>query len=113
MRAGDLRHRITFQQRGMSADSFGAQAETWTNVATVWADVSPLSGRELLAAQAVNVEISHKITIRWQQQFAGPKAVAAMRIVYGSRIFDIHSSIDTDERRKTIELSCAEGLTNG
>lgn len=113
MRAGDLRHRVTFQKRGSSTDTFGAQSTTWADVATVWADISPLSGRELLAAQALNVEISHKVTIRYQQQFAGPKAVAAMRILYGDRIFNIHASLDVDERHKTVELSCAEGLTNG
>ncbi len=113
MRAGDLRHRVTFQSRSMSADSFGAQSESWSDVATVFADISPLSGRELLAAQQVQSEISHTVTIRYQTQFAGPKAVAAMRIKYGERIFNIHSSIDPDERHKSLQLSCAEGLNNG
>lgn len=113
MRAGDLRHRVTFQSRSVSADSFGAQSEQWRDVATVWADVSPLSGRELFAAQAVNVEISHSVTIRYQAQFAGPKAVAAMRILYGNRIFNIHSSMDTDERHRELKMTCSEGLNNG
>lgn len=113
MRSGDLRHRVTFQRRSTVTDSFGAQSETWTDVATAWADISPLSGRELLAAQAVNVEISHTVTIRYQAQFAGPKAVAAMRIVYGDRIFNIHSSLDVDERHRELKLTCSEGLNNG
>jgi SPP1 family predicted phage head-tail adaptor len=113
MRAGDLRHRVTFQSRSMAADSFGGQSPVWTDVATVSADISPLSGRELVAAQSVNVEISHMVTIRYQQQFAGPKAVAAMRIVYGDRIFNIHASIDPDERHKSIQLTCSEGLNLG
>lgn len=113
MRAGDLRHRVTFQSRSAVTDTFGAQTDTWKNVTTVWADISPLSGRELMAAQAINVEISHKVEIRYQSLFAGPKAVAAMRILYGDRIFNIHASIDPDERRKSLELSCSEGLNNG
>jgi SPP1 family predicted phage head-tail adaptor len=113
MRAGDLRRRVTFQSRSMAADTYGAQSPVWTDVASVWAEVSPLSGRELMAAQSINVEISHMVTIRFQQQFAGPKAVAAMRIVYGDRIFNIHSSIDPDERRKSIQLTCSEGLNDG
>lgn len=113
MRAGDLRHRVTFQVRSAIQDSFGGQSESWSDVATVWADVLPLSGRELMSAQAVNVELSHKVTIRYQAQFAGPKAVAAMRIAYGDRIFNIHSALDVDERHKEIDLTCAEGLSNG
>lgn len=113
MRAGDLRHRVTFQSRSVATDSFGAQSTIWTDVTTVWADIAPLSGRELLAAQQINVEISHSITIRFQQQFSGPKAVAAMRIIYCDRIFNIHASIDPDERRRSIVLTCSEGLNNG
>ncbi len=113
MRAGDLRHRVTFQSRSIAADSFGAQSAVWSDVATVSADISPLSGRELLAAQQINVEISHSITIRYQAQFAGPKAVAAMRIVYGDRIFNIHASIDPDERRRSLQITASEGLNDG
>jgi SPP1 family predicted phage head-tail adaptor len=113
MRAGDLRHRVTFQARSIATDTFGAQSTIWSDVATVWAEVSPLSGRELLAAQQINVEISHLITIRYQHQFAGPKAVAAMRITYSDRIFNIHSSIDPEERRKALVLTASEGLNNG
>lgn len=113
MRAGDMRHRVTFQARSVSKDTFGAQSEQWRDVATVWADVAPLSGRELFAAQAVNVEISHSVTIRYQQQFAGPKAVAAMRIMYGDRLFNIHASMDVDERHRELKLTCSEGLNNG
>lgn len=113
MRAGDLRHRVTFQSRSMAADSFGAQSPVWTDVATVSAQISPLSGRELQAAQAINVEISHSIVIRYQEIFAGPKAVAAMRILYGDRIFNIHASIDPDERRKSLQITASEGLNLG
>lgn len=113
MRAGDLRHRVTFQSRSLAADEFGARPLVWLDVATVWADVMPLSGRQLQAAQALNVEISHQILIRYQPQFAGPRAVAAMRIRYGDRIFSIHSSIDPDERHKSIQIMASEGLNDG
>jgi SPP1 family predicted phage head-tail adaptor len=113
MRAGDLRHRVRIQKRSVVTDTFGAQSHVWTDVATVWADISPMSGRELLAAQAINVDISHVVTIRYQPQFASPKAVAAMRILYGERIFNISAPRDVDERHRQIELQCAEGLNDG
>lgn len=113
MRAGDLRHRITFQSRSATRDALGGQSLTWNDVASVWADVAPLSGRELLSAQANKSDVSSMITIRWQAQFADPAAIATWRIVYGARIFNIHASIDVDERHKTIELSCGSGLNDG
>jgi SPP1 family predicted phage head-tail adaptor len=113
MRAGDLRHRITFQTRSTGQDAIGGQALPWSDVTTVWADVSPLSGREIMAAQAIQSELTHMISVRYQSQFSDPKVMAAMRIMYGNRIFNIHASIDVDERHKTIEISCGEGLNDG
>jgi SPP1 family predicted phage head-tail adaptor len=113
VRAGELRHRVTFQARSTITDTFGAQSTVWADVATVWADIATLSGRELFAAQSVNAEITHAVTIRYQPQFSGPKAVAAMRISYCGRLFNIHASLDKDERRKELTLSVSEGLNNG
>jgi SPP1 family predicted phage head-tail adaptor len=44
--AGSLRHRVTIQQLTISQDAFGGIVEAWTDLKTVWADISPLSGRE-------------------------------------------------------------------
>ena len=113
MRSGDLRHRVTIQSRSTSQDSFGQELTTWSDVATVWAAVVPLTGRELLAAAAINAELTHTVTIRYQAQFANPIAMAKMRIQYGTRLFNIQSSIDQNERHILIDLGCAEGLNNG
>lgn len=113
MRAGDLRRRITIQQRSSSTDELGQPTTEWTDVATVWADVSPLSGRELLAAQAARAQINGMVTIRYQRQFSDPVAMAARRILYGSRILNITSSRDVDEMHQYIELSYAEGANDG
>jgi SPP1 family predicted phage head-tail adaptor len=113
MRAGVLRHRITIQSRSSGRDALGGQVPTWSDVATVWADVQPLSGRELLAAQANKSELTHTVTIRYQSQFSDPKVMAAMRILYAARIFNIHASIDPDERHIALELACGEGLNDG
>ena len=42
--AGDLRERVTIQQRGVSLDSIGENTAAWTDVATVWANAEPLRG---------------------------------------------------------------------
>jgi SPP1 family predicted phage head-tail adaptor len=113
MRASDLRHRIRLQERGTEADALGQPTTVWKDVASLWAEVLPLSGRELLAGQAIHTEVTHTITIRWQRQFADPLAMAARRILYSGRVFNIHASIDIEERHKVLELTCAEGLNDG
>ena len=113
MRAGTLRKRITIQSRSSAVDSFGAQTTTWTAVATVWASIEPSGGKELMVAQAMNIDQASTITMRWQALFADPKEVAKMRIVYGARIFNIHSSANQEERNRVLVLIASEGLNDG
>jgi SPP1 family predicted phage head-tail adaptor len=113
MRSGDLRKRVTFQLRGTSTDTFGQQTTTWTDLLTTWADIQALSARELFAAQAVQSEVTHSITTRYRPEFALPKQVAAMRILYAGRIFNLAGAVNTDERNREIVIQATEGLDNG
>ena len=113
MRSGALSQRITLQQRAVAQDATGGQLATWSDVATVWAEVTPLSGRELIAAQAVASETSHQITLRWQPAFADPQTVAALRVVMNGRCFNISAAINEDERNRTLTLLVSEGVNDG
>lgn len=111
--AGTLNKRITIQQQSPSVDSYGQQLTTWTDVATVWASIEPSVGRELMAAQAVSLDQPTTITIRWQPAFTSPKAVAAMRVIYHGRIFNLHSVQNESERNAVLTLLASEGLNDG
>ena len=111
--SGTLRHRITLQRRSTSVDSFGAQSTSWVTAAVVWASIESSAGKELMAAQAMAIDQPATITLRWQPMFADPKAVAALRILYGTRIFNIHSSNNPEERNRVLVLLCSEGLNDG
>lgn len=113
VRSGDLRNRITFQRRQNGQDSTGQPIETWVNAFTCWADIDPLTGRELLAAQQIQSTVTHNIQVRYRKELANPIAVTNMRILYGSRIFNIHACMDQDERRRSVALQVEEGLNNG
>lgn len=109
MRAGQLRKRIRLQQRSSAQDSSGEQVHVWSDVATVWAEISPVTGRELQAAGAVQQEASHTVTMRYR---AGLDA--SMRILYGTRIFNIVAPpIDEDERHRQFTVLCSERLNEG
>ena len=53
MRAGMLRHRVTIQRYELVVDDYGAplHRESWKDVATVWASVEAMSGRDFFAAR--------------------------------------------------------------
>jgi SPP1 family predicted phage head-tail adaptor len=118
MRAGDLRHRVTFQTRDTAMDSFGQQVTTWTTLLTnVPADVQPLSSREMMAAQAVNAELSHMVTIRFHPLLTDPVKVAAMRLTYSdgttTHILNLSSSVNADARNRQIDIGAIEGPNVG
>jgi SPP1 family predicted phage head-tail adaptor len=113
VRAGQLARRLLIQSRSSSQDTFGGQQLVWTDLITVWADIQPLSGRELESAQRMASEISHQITVRYQPIFADTRVVAGYRALYKGRIFNIHASMNEDEKNAVITLLASEGLDDG
>lgn len=108
MRAGLLRHRVTIQSRGTGQDDYGGQVTTWTDLATVDAEVKPLSGKELVAAQAVQSVVTHQVCMRYRAD-----VTAQTRLLYRGRILNILAAPSVDERDRELQLICSEGLTNG
>ena len=117
MRSGELNRRITLQQRSAAQDTSGQRLLVWIDVATVWAKIEPLSGRMVLAAQAVESSVTHQITIRYQAQFANPKTMAAMRATLVkdgiTRYFNINAAHDENEHRHVLVMDAEEGLVDG
>lgn len=114
MRAGQLRRRVTIQSRATTVDSVGQISQAWTTVLSgVPAHIEPLSGRELIAAAAVQSAITHRVTVRYHRQLASPVAANARRVVFGSRYFNVQAVLNVDERNRVIEMLTEEGLSNG
>lgn len=105
IRAGKLRNKIVIQQNTPSTDSFGERDASWSTFATVWADIKPLTSREYWDAVQVNAESTLKFVIRYLSGVT-PK----MRISWDSRIFNIESIINVDERNKMIVLLAVENI---
>lgn len=106
MRAGALRDRITLQAPPTAQDAAGQPAGNWTDVATVWAEVRDLSGREFIAAQATQSEVSTKIRIRYMTGID-----ASMRAVRGADVYTLVAPpLDPDGRRRELVLMCTKGV---
>lgn len=113
MRIGQMTQRVTIQRRSSERGDYGQELDVWVDVAEVWAQVRPISGREKLRAFAIEAELTHTITVRYNSAFLPPKTVGAWRVVYDSRIFNITASINPDEANKTITFDCVEGSLDG
>lgn len=65
MRAGKLDMRVAFQRKAQSSSSSGEPVETWSTLATRWADVEPLFGTEVNAAEQWIAREQSRFTVRW------------------------------------------------
>ena len=68
MRAGRLRHKITFQKIVNSVDDFGqplSGGSAYEDLKTVWASITPISGKESFLSNADFSKTTHKIKIRF------------------------------------------------
>ncbi|MBV1758134.1 MAG: phage head closure protein [Dethiosulfatibacter sp.] len=90
--SGKLNKRITIESRSKTQNSYGELLDTWTPLKNIWAGIDPLSGRDFVAAKADQSEISHEITVR-----DGKDIKPNMRVVFGSRIFDIKAVLNINE----------------
>jgi len=110
MQAGKLRHRITLQKPGKVQNPDNGEMEVaWLDLATIWADVVPLSAREFVAAQAMQNAVTTRIKIRYRQDIS-PK----YRILFRGKIFNIEGVLpDPDSGLEYITLPCSEGTNDG
>lgn len=103
MRLGNLKHKIEIQAYSETSNDFGELVKGYSTFKTVYAGIVPISGKEYFASKQVNAEVSHKIECRY---LVGIKPT--MRIVYGTRIFNIESVINIREANKTLQIMAVE-----
>jgi SPP1 family predicted phage head-tail adaptor len=101
--AGDLRHRVTVQAVTTTRDQVGGTVETWTDVATLWAKVEPLSAGERYWRQQMNAYAAWKITVRFRDDLT-----AKHRVKFGTRTFEVRSVTNLDMLSRFSELACDE-----
>jgi SPP1 family predicted phage head-tail adaptor len=105
MDAGQLRERVTVLQGRESRSRMDEVVMVYdTTFATVWASVQGVSAREYLQAGQQQVEISHKVKMRYLTGLS-----AQMRLSWRGRTLEIISILE-HENRSIHELICQEIL---
>lgn len=108
MRAGQLRRQVVLEQPSTVKDAAGQVIESWTEVATVYAEIQQLTGREVLAATGKVSIVDAQIDMRYRDGLS-----PAMRARYRGQIYNIAAIIDVDTRHETTRLLCATGANRG
>lgn len=81
----ELIHNCSIEQLSEGTAASGDLTETWaTFAASVYCQIEPLSGKDRYWAAQVQPEATHRITMRYVSGLT-----AAMRVIFGSRIFHL------------------------
>lgn len=110
MEFAKLRHRVTIQRRtSVQSPVTGAMEYKWNDLAEVWGSVVPSSVRDFTAAQASNVKVTARITIRYREDIQEKD-----RILFRGKIYSIEGILpDPDSGLEYLTLPCSEGVKDG
>lgn len=113
MRAGRLRHLVELQHNAPAvSNKLNEPTDNWQTLASVWASIRPMSGREFFAAQQVQSDVSHEIKIRYFPGLTPKDRVRWFEVRPGgqdvTRVFDIKAVLPPDEEYREIRLMCTE-----
>ena len=111
MQAGRLRHLVTFEEPINYLDSDGVQIVEWVPAfgQPISAEITPLSGRELIAAQAVQSQVNARIRVRYRPGFK-----ATMRAIHRGTIYNITAVIaDPNSGTEYVTLLASTGVNEG
>ena len=104
MNAGTLRDRVTVQQASENRNRLGESISEWTTFTEVWASVQGVSAREFLLAGQQQVEVSHRVKMRYLTGLT-----PQMRLSWRGRTLEIISILE-HENRSVHELICQESV---
>lgn len=113
MRAGKMKHRVTIQENISFQDPYtGAVIKEWHDLATVWGEITSITGRELIAAQAEHLEVTVKVWIRYFKGLSANNRLVFVEPGMPQTIYDIHAALPDSDRTR-LEILCSGGMGNG
>lgn len=86
--AGELRTQVTIEVFGVAErDEDGFEiGDGWSEYAKVWAKITPLSSRDIIASQAAGSEVVARMTVRHRTDIT-----TEMRVIHRGEIYHIVS----------------------
>lgn len=111
----------TFERQAPVLDSLAGEKPKWDEVTKAWIGLEPLNGRELLLAQQVKSQLSHKLTTTWTPTLSVIDSVCRLKIAKmvqvkpnepksddNFRIFNIESVANVKEQNRQLEMMVVE-----
>jgi SPP1 family predicted phage head-tail adaptor len=110
VKAGSLNCRVTIQKRDAGTDSAGGPLQTWSDVATVWANITGNTGLTTirLSGEVPAAVKRYSIRIRFREGID-----EGMRVSYAGQVFDIRKVRMDYAGREWTDLVVELGANDG
>lgn len=104
-RIGELRHLVRLESPLATPDGAGGQTLQYALIGEVWCKLLPRDGSEQGAGEGEFQQASntHEVWLRWRGD-----VTSEMRFVLGSRVLEITSVVDVDERHRWLKCLATE-----
>ena len=106
---GKLNKKITFNKPAQISDGGGGRTDALIPVITVWGNVTTAPGRdsvkEVYFAQQAQVEVTHKIIVRYNSLITREQV-----ITHGNKTYNIETVTSKDEKNIYMEILAVERL---
>ncbi len=103
--AGRLNSRVEIQAPAHSPDAAAGRRTGWQRVAGVAAEVVPLAGSTMLDDGITRPVQAYRVTIRWRRGID-----SRHRLIWEGQPLRINSTVDPDNRRERLVISCEAGV---
>jgi SPP1 family predicted phage head-tail adaptor len=118
MRIGKFNRRVRIERRTEQKNpATGQEIDAWVEVATVWADVLMLSGKEVLLADSDVASATASIRIRYRTDLDNGMRAVLLKFVAGVAvddvIFNIGKPLPDHAGREYTDLPCTTGANDG
>lgn len=106
MRAGSLRHKITFERQSATQDSFGGVPDTWTSLGDRFASLEPMRGNEKEVQSGEISRLMVKLKVRYDS--LTKTITPSDRITWNGSVFDIHAIENAHFKNRELILTVEE-----
>ena len=96
---------VTIQSNAPTRSASGQAVDVWSTYKSLWGEINQVRGGETWRSRQVHAEADHALTFDW---IDAPAVTPRMRVVYGSRVFDVLAVNNLGERNQRVVVDMRE-----
>jgi head-tail adaptor len=104
LRTVDLRHRVNIRRSAEVKTVSGGLEDQWSDVASVYAEVEGLNGRESLREHVLRGISFYQVRIRWREGLLPKDELSSAGSCFGGKPVNIRSIADPDGKREQLVI---------